>query len=286
MSSLKLFFVFFRQLLCADHEALAEESAAGPILCKGRQGWSDASGQKAMRKELRAGVKPKNDLNARPDTWSSWPRLLPALLPADGVSSTIVEQHVSSGRRIPQSMADCVVRPRGSARVRARAQEDAEWQKFVQELLHRLHGSLSVALLFCDLGELAEESFLHILKGKAPATLRRHLLGWKLWSTFALEQGWSLYDPEARTRWLSSSGSWRSPSGNPRRPSRRRSLWRPSWVGHRGSERWRIQLFWRGVATSARERAKRHRRCHCMLWPPLSKPCCHLGWRMQRTCGC
>ena len=122
-----------------------------------------------------------------------WPGLLLALPPTDGaLSSAVAEPHVNSGQRTA-----CVVLPR----VSARAQEDAEWwHRFAEEWLHRLQGSLSVAPLFCDLGELAQESFLPVLQGKAPATLRRHLLGWNLWSTVA-----GASTTRQRTRWVLSS---------------------------------------------------------------------------------
>ncbi|CAE7254597.1 FAM135A [Symbiodinium microadriaticum] len=140
--------------------------------------------------------KPKPDLGTRPDTWSSWPRLLPALLPAEGaLPSTVVRPDVTGGLRTPGCMPAGTVMPRASAR----AQEDAQWHRFAQEWLHRLQSSLSVAPLLCDLGlgELAQESLLRVLQCKAPATLRRHLIGWKLWSAFASEQSWNQYNPSA-----------------------------------------------------------------------------------------
>ena len=165
----------------------------GPYYVKAGKAGPMPQGSQKCEKHYGPG-KPKPCLSGRPDTWPSWPRLLPTLLPTDGaMCSASVKPSVSSGQRIPGCMPACVVLPRASAR----AQEDAEWLRFAKEWLHRLQGSLSVAPLFCELGELAQESFLRVLQGKAPATLRRHLVGWKLWSSFALEQGWSHHDPTA-----------------------------------------------------------------------------------------
>ena len=67
----------------------------------------------------------------------------------------------------------------------ARESKDKEWLKWAERWLVLVQPLLAEAPMCDSLGDEALPSLRQILKGKAAATLRRHVPGWKLWLEFA-----------------------------------------------------------------------------------------------------